>query len=158
MHIHPTFSVLFVTEGGVTQPLVDYLQTIQPVEVMTQPALPEDLSRYRVVVTSGALHDEAQARLGRYVEAGGSCLALTGLSEAPLPDFFGVQPGPVGPINELRVIFTDANHPMATRMTDAYYLAGRYHPLEVTADGVEDYPVCRLALYPSTNAHPSSHR
>ncbi len=138
MHIHPTFSVLFVTfEDGPEQPFIDYLQTLQPIDLSIQPVLADDLSPYQVIITSRPLDDAQQIRLESYIEAGGSSLALAGLRTEPLPAFYGVQPGVVGPTNELRVIFTDPCHPMATRLTDAYYFAGRYHPLEIKSDAVE---------------------
>jgi hypothetical protein len=59
------------------------------------------------------------------------------LAEHPLPPIFGVQQEPLGPTAELRVLFENSNHPIAVRLPDAVYLAGRYHALSKTAENIE---------------------
>lgn len=140
MVTHPCFSVLFVVDDcqTTTQPFVDYLQTIQPIQLDRHPILPANLSYYDVVMVAnpGHLSADEQTRLARYVETGGSCLGLVIRSEAALPEFFGVQPGAVGPEVELRVLFSEADQPIATRLAEAYYLPGRYQPLNITSNDV----------------------
>ncbi|MCB0213720.1 MAG: Gfo/Idh/MocA family oxidoreductase [Anaerolineae bacterium] len=140
MVTHPCFSVLFIVDDcrTTTQPLMDYLQTIQSLQLDRHPLLPSNISHYDVVMVAnpGGLSADEQTRLARYVETGGGCLGLVIGCEAALPDFYGVQPGPVGPEVELRVLFADADHPLATRLPDARYLPGRYQPLTITGDDV----------------------
>lgn len=59
------------------------------------------------------------------------------LAEHPLPPIFGVQQEPLGATAELRVLFENSNHPIAVRLPDAVYLAGRYHALSKTAENTE---------------------
>lgn len=141
MITHSRFSVLFVVDDcqSTTQPLVDYLQTVLPVRLDCHPILPSNLSSYDVVMVAdpGYLADTEQSRLERYVETGGGCLGLVIRSEVALPEFFGVQPGPVGPAVELRVLFNDTDQPIATRLPDVFYLPGNYQPLGITGSDVE---------------------
>jgi predicted dehydrogenase len=101
--------------------------------------LPGDLSNYAVVMSVNLANftSDEQLRLLRFVEAGGGYLAMVGPSEQPLPTFLGVQPGNTGPEVELRAVFTNPTHPIATRLPDSFYLNSHYHALEVIAEDVE---------------------
>jgi predicted dehydrogenase len=104
--------------------------------VMSQ--LPAEISNYDVVVTLNLPPEgEATGHLSQFVENGGSWLVLVHLAEKPLPAIFGVQPEPLGPAAELRVLFEVKNLSLAARLPDAIYLPGRYHPLKKTDEACE---------------------
>jgi len=139
MIIHPGTSVLFLagTQDRSLQPFFAYLDRIPHIKRHVRTQMPADLSRFDVIVTSDTAAFAEDDRLTRFVLAGGGWLGLVQLSDDALPDIFGVQPGPVGPENELRVLFQDRTHPLAVRLPDAVYLQGRYQPLHVTGDTVD---------------------
>ena len=140
MITHPAIPILFVLEGDdvLLRPLFSYLQSIPHIKLDVSSQLPEELSHYDVIVTkdTAALVDYHD-HLMRFVQGGGGWLGLVHLSESPLPRLFGVQPTPVGPVTELRVLFQDKNHPIAIRLPDAIYVKGRYQGLERTAEDAE---------------------
>ena len=140
MIIHPPISVLFVVadEDLSLQPFISHLESIHHIQLSVKSRLPQDLSHYDVVITTdtGAYADEFE-HLKQFVQAGGGWLGLVSLSDKLLPQLFGAQPGPLGPLTELRVLFQDSEHPMAQRMSDAFYMNGRYQALEKTAEDAE---------------------
>lgn len=140
MIIHPSISVLFLVESGSSSfsPFFSYLRSIRHMKLSVKPQLPHDLSHFDIIVTANAaaLADNCE-HLRQFVYAGGGWLELTHLSDKPLPQVFGAQPGPIGPATELRVLFQDKNHPMARRLPEAVYLKGRYQSLEIAADDAE---------------------
>jgi predicted dehydrogenase len=100
--------------------------------------LPDDLTPHDVVMTfNQQLPASSLGGLSDFVSRGAGWLMLNDLAETRLPDIFGVQPEPVGPAAELRVLFENAGHPMAARRPDAIYLGGRYQGLTKTADDTE---------------------
>lgn len=133
--------------NGDLSPWRRYLSQIAHLSLTQHGDLPEDLSRFDVVLlgNAAALNSEARDSLQSFVAAGGGCLAFTGLSEEALPEFFGAQPCAVGPPNELRVLFDsrsnrhadEASHPLAARLPEAAYLSGSYHPLRLTHESTE---------------------
>ncbi len=132
MMLHPTLSALFVVENDCSFPsaLVTYLQSIPHLRLSISPHLPRDLSSQQAVVTRNLRNGGAEsAYLGQFVENGGSWLALVDRSQEPLPAILGVQPEPVGPAAELRILFDAGPHSLAARLPDAFYLPGRFHPL-----------------------------
>ena len=140
MIIHSRTSVLFVVEDNDSciQPFVSSLESIPHIHPAVKPHLPDDLSAFDVIVTANtAAFTDSSDLLTGFVRAGGGWLGLIQPSDKPLPGIFGVQPGPVGPEVELRVLFQNASHPMAERLPDAVYLNGRYHPLDITDENTE---------------------
>lgn len=140
MIMHPSLSVLFAVadEDFSLQPFFSHLESFHHIQLTVKSHLPQELGPYDVVVTTDtASHGNDLEHLKRFVQAGGGWLGLVSLSDTPLPPLFGAQPGSLGPVTELRVLFQDAEHPMAQRMPDAFYLKGRYQPLEKTADDTE---------------------
>lgn len=142
MKIHPAISIFILRHPGQNSGLtawLAYLERLQPVQLTTAEQLPADLSRFDVIIT--AVSDDPQQlaapSLVSFVEAGGALLLLNNLNQAPLPDLFGVQPEPPGPEVELRVLFTDQQSDLRTRLPDFVYLPGRFQPLRPTADSVE---------------------
>jgi|WetSurMetagenome_2_1015567.scaffolds.fasta_scaffold03589_2 scyllo-inositol 2-dehydrogenase (NADP+) len=137
---HPPFSALFVIEDDCSLPksFMVYLQSMRHLKCLVARQLPADLSNFDVVVTRNLQNDGAEAEnLGRFVENGGGWLILVHLSEMPLPAIFGVQPEPVGPAAELRILFETKNHSLAARLPDALYLPGRYQALRRIDDASE---------------------
>jgi len=137
---HPSISVLFIIdrEDAALSSLLSYLKPLPHLKVSVQPHLPRDLGPYDVVVSfSENTSDDSIDTLTRFVEAGAGWLALVHRSEEPLPPILGVQPQPMGPPAELRVLFEDFEHPLAVRLPDAIYLKGRYQVLTKTADDSE---------------------
>jgi predicted dehydrogenase len=140
MIIHPPVSVLFVVADDdlSLQPFFSHLESIQHIQLTVKSQLPQDLSHCDVVVTTDtAAYADDFDHLKQFVQAGGGWLGLVSLSDKPLPQLFGAQPGPLGPLTELRVLFQDTEHPMAQRMPDAFYMNGRYQALEKTAEDTE---------------------
>ncbi len=140
MIAHPPTIVLFVIDEGVSslKSLCSYLRSIPHLQLVVEPQLPHDLSPYDVIVTSEtAAYADNHDHLRQFVQQGGGWVGLVHLSEGPLPELFGVQPSPVGPAAELRVIFQNSSHTMAKRLPDAVYLNGRYQCLEQTAEDTE---------------------
>jgi predicted dehydrogenase len=139
MIVHPSLSVLCVTQDGVPslQPFLDFLRSISHIQLEVASSVPRDLGRYHVVLTTAhELGPEDQACLQGFVQAGGGWLALADPS-SPLPDLFGAQPGPAEPCAELRLYFEDGEGPLAARLPHPFYLRGPYSELQITADDSE---------------------
>lgn len=140
MIYNPPISILYLKESedvSVTS-FISYLRSIPHIRLSELPQLPHDLSSYDIVITSNTRHSAAALdRLTRFVNAGGGWQLFVDLSERPLPQIFGVQQDPLGPATELRVLFENAEHPLAVRLPDAVYLKGRYHSLRKTAEDTE---------------------
>ena len=137
---HPPLSILAINakDSPALDSFFTYLQSMAHVKLVLEKATPADLSPYDVVISTDTSEgDEKTAGLERFVAAGGGWLKLVRQSTRPLPEIFGVQPGQVGPEAELRVLFDDPDHPLATRLPDAVYLEGVYHPLALTAEDTE---------------------
>ena len=140
MIVHPSIRVLFVVgeDRSTLQPFLSYLESIHHIELTIEPQLPHDLGPYQVIVTkdTSAFVDKS-ALLEQFVHAGGGWLGLVHLTDRPLPEIFGAQPTPLGPTNELRILFTNSSNPLAIRLPEAIYVNGRYQALDKTVDGVE---------------------
>lgn len=137
---HPELSVLIVTDavGDNDIPWSGFGVGMDHVRVSYASGLPSDLGDIHAILTAGKSIGTIDIdRILQFVGAGGVWLALVGLSDALLPDPFGVQPGPVGPRSELRVLFTDSESTLGIRLPDAVYVEGFYQPLRVTAEAVE---------------------
>ena len=133
---HPSISVLFKIEGenGTLVSLLSHLRSLTHIKLSMQPDLPQDLTAFDVVVAFNEdTSDDDVDLLTRFVEAGGGWLTLVDTCEKSLPSIFGVQPEPVGPPVELRVLFDNSEHPLAVRLPDAIYVKGRYQVLTPTA-------------------------
>lgn len=117
---------------------LSYLESMPQIRLESATQLPDDLTPYDVVITFNQPFAERTAGgLTEFVSNGGGWLMLVHLADQQLPEIFGVQPEPVGPSAELRVLFEDAEHPLAARLPDAIYLHGRYHGLQKTSDNTE---------------------
>ena len=140
MICHPSVSVLVVGPGdrSPVQPWLSYLNIMPHIELTVAPVLPGDLAPFDVVVsgTEPVAEGHLEALTG-FVGQGGGWIGLFGGAAKPLPELFGVQPTPAGPTAELRVMFRNADHPLACRLPDAVYLSGPYQALEKTAEATE---------------------
>lgn len=139
MKIHPTISLLVIDNHQELNPLLAYLNNIQPIELCVKEQLPNNLSSYDVVVVNrlGEQTETEFTTLESYVQTGGALLGLTGLSNAPLPTWTGVKPADVGPEVELRILFTDQSTALRTRLPDAFYVSGRFHNLQIANDDTQ---------------------
>ncbi|MDH3554761.1 MAG: Gfo/Idh/MocA family oxidoreductase [Syntrophobacteria bacterium] len=140
MIIHPTTSVLFVVgdDDSSLQPLLSYLQNIGHLKLTIESQMVKDLSPYDVVVTENtAAFAGDNEQLTKFVHRGGGWLGLVKLSDKPLPQLFGAQTNPLGPEAELRVLFKNKDHPLATRLPEAIYLKGCHQPLDKTTEDTE---------------------
>jgi predicted dehydrogenase len=98
----------------------------------------KNLSPYDVVVTENtAAFADDNEQLTKFVHRGGGWLGLVKLSDKPLPRLFGVQPRSLGPEAELRVLFKNKDHPLATRLPEAVYLKGCHQPLDKASEDTE---------------------
>ena len=140
MIVHPSTTILFVTDKNdpSLKPLLSYLGSINHVDLTLEAQLPGDLSSYDVVVTDNtpAFASDSE-QLSKFAHSGGGWLGLVKLSDNPLPQLFGAQPSPLGPEAELRVLFKNKDHPLATRLPEAIYLKGCYQPLDKTSEDTE---------------------
>ncbi len=137
---HPELSVLIITElDSVTDiPWPEFGGGMDHVRISYLAELPADLGDIDVILTTGKLTGKREIdEMLEFAGAGGAWLALVGLSDTVLPKAFGVQPGPVGPRSEQRVLFTDSDNFLGVRLPDAVYVNGFYQPLRVTAEDVE---------------------
>lgn len=137
---HPLISVFFMAEYAEASlaSLLSYLRSMPHIKLSVQPHLPQDLNSYDVVISSNAEHSKDTIdALTQFVQRGGGWLTLVNLSPRALPSIFGVQPEPMGPKAELRVLFKNRNHPVAARLPDAVYLKGRYQALNETVGDSE---------------------
>jgi predicted dehydrogenase len=137
---HPSITVLFVADDDDPNisPLISYLEAMPHIRPVKIPQLSDDLSSHDVVVTFHSKHSaSAIDKLTAHARSGGGWLTLVHLSENPLPEIFGVQPEPVGPAAELRVLFENQNHPLAERLADACYIDGRYQALRITSEDID---------------------
>jgi predicted dehydrogenase len=107
------------------------------VRVNIEGNVPSNLDDIDVVVSRGETSAETAQRLEPYVRFGGGWLALVPQDQSDLPPLFGAQPGSAGPVSEIRVIFRDAEHPMAVRLPDSLYLTETYRALEPTSEESE---------------------
>jgi hypothetical protein len=127
MIFNPPISILVIKEAEdvALASFYSYLSSIPHIRLSEMPQLPRDLGAFDVVVTANTRNsDTTLDRLSQFVHAGGGWHLFVNLSERPLPQLFGVQPDPMGPAAELRILFEDARHPLATRLPDAVYLKG----------------------------------
>jgi len=140
MFTHPSISILAIAAEHHSElsSFFSYLRSLSHLELIVKSEFPSDLSPYDVIVTAGSADFDTHGdHLNRFVAAGGGWLGLVQLSDERLPEIFGAQTGRVGPVAELRVMFANPNHVMATRLPDAFYLKDVYHPLVHQADDTE---------------------
>ena len=137
---HAPFSILYldhICPGA--QSLIDYLDKT-PANLTKLAQLPADLSPYQVVVCDPFALSEADIEVIRqYVAAGGGCLGVTraASSKEQVTSLFGASPQAMGPGCEVRILFTERTNPLGVRLPDAFYVSGRFLPLDVQAEGVE---------------------
>ena len=140
MIVHPPIRVLFIADEADSslQPLLSYLGSIHHLELTLEVRAPGDLTAYDVVATADtAALANYHEQLTKFVHRGGGWLGLVCLSDMDLPEIFGAQPNPLGPVAELRVLFDNRDHPLAIRLADAMYLQGVYQPLTKTSKETE---------------------
>ena len=140
MIVHSPTAILFVTdrEDSSLRHLLSYLQNIGQLKLTIEPQMVKDLSPYDVVVTENtAAFTRDNEQLKKFVHGGGGWLGLVRLSDKALPKLFGAQPNPLGPEAELRILFKNRDHPLATRLPEAIYLKGCYQPLDKTSEDTE---------------------
>jgi predicted dehydrogenase len=140
MFTHPSIAVIFVLadDDVALRPFLKYLNPIAHIQYTVTPQMPQELGRYDVIVSAGhAALTEPPEHLIQFVDNGGGWLALIHPSDEILAPIFGVQPLPPGPFCEIRVMFKDANHPMAPRLPDAIYLSGLYRTFDMKNAAVE---------------------
>jgi len=116
-------------------PLIAYLRSIPHIALTVQTRLPREVGSHDVVVTAEPRESAGNYdHLVEFVRNGGGWLGLVNGSSRMLPEIFGAQLGPAGVECELRVLFEDTRHPLAARLPQALYVAGRYHPLSLVDD------------------------
>ena len=136
----PTVSILVIHQQSHSpvHSFCSYLQSIKHLTVNIKESLPKDLSTYDIVVTTDAasLADQ-EKKLEQFVLDGGGWLCLVNLSEYPLPKMLGTRATTVCSSSEVRVLFQDKNNPLADRLPDAFYSAGKFQGLEIIEDDTE---------------------
>ena len=140
MICHPPLSSLIVTAPGndSLQPFLDYLESMDHVSVTKRRQLPDDLGEFDVVVTADTSQFTGNTdNLEQFVRSGRGWIGLAGHCENRLPKIFGVEPMPIGPVAEIRVMFSKPNHPLSERMGDAMYVSGPFSPLRQVESDAE---------------------
>ncbi|MCG6930273.1 MAG: Gfo/Idh/MocA family oxidoreductase [Desulfofustis sp.] len=140
MIVHQPLRILAIAsipgEAPPTWPLIT--EAMDHVRIDATTGVPDDLDGYDAVISIGAPSSRADSgKLLSHAERGAVWLVLAAGQEQKLPEEFGVQPGPVGPQTELRVMFTDGANPLGARLPDAVYAQGIYQPLEIHAGETE---------------------
>jgi predicted dehydrogenase len=136
---HPQMNILCCLSNSTSKvsSLLTYLKEISHVRITISKKLPLDLSEFQVVITEPASAFYPSPKpLEQFVRAGGGWLGVAGESELPISELFGASAGRIGPESELRVLFKNQNQPIAVRLSDAVYVKGRYHPLQMLSDDV----------------------
>jgi len=140
MFTHSSLSILAIAERDSfgLDSFFGYLRSIAHIKLVVSSEIPADLSPYDVIITANTVDcGEDYDHLNRFVTGGGGWLGLVHLSDKGLPEIFGAQTGAIGPAAELRVLFNNSDHAMATRLPGSFYLKGIYHPLTNAADDTE---------------------
>ena len=140
MYDHTPISVLLVDDGRSAKRhwFIAYLINIPHIRLDQSAQIPTDLSEWQVVVTLIDTLETAQIEhLTTYVHAGGGWLNLIGRTVKQIPSLFGAQPEPSGPPCELRVLFSQPDHPLSVRLPDAIYIKQYFHSLAMETDDSE---------------------
>lgn len=125
MIVHPATRVLCVDLPGnqTFDPLASYLKGILHLRLEIRDRVPANLDSADVVVTQGeSLAGEDAAALTNFVRAGRGWLHLVQNAGTGLPPVFGVSAEPLGCETELRVLFENPAHPIASRLPEAMYI------------------------------------
>ena len=134
---HPPLSLLFLNlpASSALDRFLAYLRSMPHVGITRVDELPQDLSRFHVIITAadqgGA---SADPTIAEFVRRGGGWFCLGHGANRAVPPAFGVRLTRVEPAAELRVVFADADHPMARRMPASFYFSGPYQSLLPDAD------------------------
>ena len=134
MIIHPSLSILVAAEQELPQlqQFLLFLRSMSHVRLTVMPQVPSQLTGFQVIITAAqCATTEAVQHLHQFVSAGGGWLRIVSPADNRLPELFGVQPRPSGPVAELRVLFQDKYHPLAARLPDAWYITGPHIPLKI---------------------------
>jgi predicted dehydrogenase len=130
---HSVMRCLLLAKSQRLSPWIDYLKSCRYIRLDVRSERGGDPNAYDVVVTAETARWSADAaELTQFVRAGGGWLALTDHIDHPVPEIFGVAVGASTAAEELRVLFTDRDHPAAVRLADAVYLKGRHQGLDAT--------------------------
>ena len=140
MYAHSQISVLIVDDNQIEniKLLAAYLKKIPHLQLDVHHSLPKDLSTWRTVVTAvGAMSEENSNQLEAHVSAGFSWFNILHPSISRICRHFGAQPGQSGPMSELRILFSEDDHPLSKRLPDFFYVTQYYHPLVLNSGDVE---------------------
>ena len=139
MFNHPALSLLFALsdKSAELDPLFNYLRSMPHISMAVNDSLPSDLSSYHVIVTDQAGSGAAASALSEFVRRGGGWLYLAHGKELSLPAIFGARLTEVEPAAELRIIFSDAGHPLARRMPDSFYCIGPHQSILPETDSIQ---------------------
>ena len=140
MIIHAPLSVLVAAEknADILLPFLTYLRSMSHVRLTVTAQVPAQLSGFQVIITASECASTGEVQhLHQFVSAGGGWLRIVAPSDRSIPELFGAQPRPAGPTAELRVLFQDHNHPLASRLPDAFYITSPHIPLEKQAEDAE---------------------
>jgi predicted dehydrogenase len=138
MHQLPTLSILWVGPAPHSR-LRQAWNGYRALALTVQSRLAENPHGDVIIVAEPDGLGEAEwSTLQRFAGAGGGVLVLAQETTKRLPPFLGVEAGPAGPRAEIRVLFSDREDPIGTRLPEAFYLGGSFRPLEVRAEGVRE--------------------
>jgi predicted dehydrogenase len=138
--VHPATRILYVgfSRNPSFAPLAPYLTGISHLRLENRDRLPANLDGADVVVTQGeSLEEEDAADLADFVRAGHGWLHLVLDAGSSLPRIFGVSIETLGCETELRVLFENPAHPVASRLPDAMFIDGSQAVLSLDTQDAE---------------------
>ena len=120
---HSPLSLLFLNlpAPSALDPFLAYLRFMPHVDITRADELPQDLSRFHVIITAADQGGEsADPAIAEFVRRGGGWFCLGHGADRAVPSAFGVRLTGVEPAAELRIIFPDTDHPMVRRMPASF--------------------------------------
>lgn len=140
MIVHPSTRILCVNSSGnlALAPLTSYLTGIPHLRLQMREKVPANLDDADVVVTqSESLTAEDAAALAGFVRAGHGWLHLVRNAALSPPPIFGVSVESLRSETELRVLFENPTHPMASRLPEAMFVQGSLVALALNRQDAE---------------------
>lgn len=136
---HPLLSIFCLRSDkqSALDTFLAYLRSMPHVIITESCDLPSDLNGYHVIITDTiSLSTTADSSLSEFVRRGGGWLCLAYGQAQPLPALFAARLTAIEPATELRIVFSDAGHPIARRMPASFYCSGPYRSLLPEAENI----------------------
>ncbi|MEM8860863.1 MAG: Gfo/Idh/MocA family oxidoreductase [Chloroflexota bacterium] len=136
MSVHQPFSVARILPASSTtsgaQSLFDYFEK-------TPAQLTDNLDDAKAALVIGSVSADCWQQLSKFAQAGGTLFFINDPDQQDgIPQkLFGGMPCEPYSECEVRVLPTKADNPLVNRLGDAFYMTGRFQPIDVQDDSVE---------------------